>query len=235
MRVGGEGPGAGGEGPRTAGDPSVADRSRPPCGPPTVVKVGGSLARGRELRTCLRPIRRLREGGPVALVPGGGPFADTVRRVARRHGLDDSSAHWMAILAMDQYAYLLAAVVEDALIVRDAEQALAALSEETRMAREAEEAPAARNPEEALGSAARIPVIAPHDWLRREDPLPHAWEVTGDSIAAWIAGRLGAARLVLVKSDPARAGVDAYFATALPRGLAWEVVVPGSAGWDRIR
>ena len=45
----------------------------------------------------------------------------------------------------------------------------------------------------------RIPVLAPYAWLRRADPLPHSWEVTSDSIAAWIARAIGASRLVLVK------------------------------------
>jgi aspartokinase-like uncharacterized kinase len=66
-------------------------------------------------------------------------------------------------------------------------------------------------------------VLAPYAWLRREDPVPHSWDVTSDSIAAWVAGAIGAERLVLVKPPgaTARSGeaerpdiVDGYFATA---------------------
>ncbi len=42
--------------------------------------------------------------------------------------------------------------------------------------------------------------------------LPASWEVTSDSIAAWVAGRIGARRLVLVKA------VDGLFADWPPRG-----------------
>jgi aspartokinase-like uncharacterized kinase len=43
------------------------------------------------------------------------------------------------------------------------------------------------------------------------DELPASWDVTSDSIAAWVAHRVGADRLVLVKAGP---GVDEYFPTA---------------------
>ena len=44
------------------------------------------------------------------------------------------------------------------------------------------------------------------------DGLPASWDVTSDSIAAWVADRVGAARLVLVKA------VDGLFADWPPRG-----------------
>jgi type VI secretion system protein ImpG len=55
-----------------------------------------------------------------------------------------------------------------------------------------------------------LPIVAPYHWLRAVDPLPHSWDVTSDSIAAWVAGAVGAQRLLLVKpvSD---GGVDRYF------------------------
>ena len=64
-------------------------------------------------------------------------------------------------------------------------------------------APAAsrRSPRRARrSSAGRVPVLAPSRWLREADPLPHSWDVTSDSIAAWVAGQAGASTLVLVKA-----------------------------------
>lgn len=52
---------------------------------------------------------------------------------------------------------------------------------------------------DAALAAGRMPVIAAFAWLRASDPLPHEWTVTSDSIAAWLADQLGAARLVLLK------------------------------------
>jgi aspartokinase-like uncharacterized kinase len=42
-------------------------------------------------------------------------------------------------------------------------------------------------------------VFLPYRSLREQDPLPHSWQVTSDTIAAWVASRLGA-ELVLLKS-----------------------------------
>jgi 5-(aminomethyl)-3-furanmethanol phosphate kinase len=42
-------------------------------------------------------------------------------------------------------------------------------------------------------------VLLPYRILREEDPLPHSWDVTSDTIAAWIAWRLRM-DLVLLKS-----------------------------------
>jgi 5-(aminomethyl)-3-furanmethanol phosphate kinase len=150
----------------------------------------------------------------LVVVPGGGGFADEVRRADRRIRLGDSAAHWMAILAMDQYGYLLTHLARGAALVRDRREL----------------------------SPGRLNVLAPSAWLLREDPLPHSWDVTSDSIAAWIARALRARRLMLVKhadgfigpslSPGARrralaalAGVvDPYFARALhPAIVCWIV------------
>ncbi|TAJ45858.1 uridylate kinase [Methanofollis fontis] len=42
-------------------------------------------------------------------------------------------------------------------------------------------------------------ILLPYIPLLEADPLPHTWEVTSDTIAAWVAGEIGAP-LVLVKS-----------------------------------
>lgn len=61
---------------------------------PRVVKMGGSLT-----DRFSRLVPALRESGcPLLIVPGGGPFADAVRKL----GLDDDASHWMAIAAMEQ-------------------------------------------------------------------------------------------------------------------------------------
>jgi hypothetical protein len=72
----------------------------------------------------------------------------------------------------------------------------------------------------------QVPVLAPYCWLREADPLPHSWEVTSDSLAAWIAGALGAARLAIVKPPGARGGelVDRAFFRILPATVSVEIV-----------
>ena len=100
----------------------------------------------------------------VIIIPGGGSFADMIRETGRSHGLDDENLHWMAILAMEQYGYLL--------------------KSETGI-------PVFHDFEEIENSDEVICILLPYGILRKYDPLPHNWDVTSDSIAAWIAGETG--------------------------------------------
>ena len=158
----------------------VEDRRRPRtrygevswAGTRVVLKVGGSLSRRpRALRRLMSVLAKLARARTLVVVPGGGGFAEEVRRADRRFALRDSPAHWMAILAMDQYAHVLARLAGDAVVLRG---------------------------REAI-AAGRLNVLALSAWLGRADPLPHSWQVTSDSIAAWVARQLRAKMLVLVK------------------------------------
>jgi uncharacterized hydantoinase/oxoprolinase family protein/aspartokinase-like uncharacterized kinase len=168
----------------------------------TVIKLGGGLlAHPDDFAHALDEITQIARGERVVIVPGGGPFADAVRTVDRTTGLSDDAAHWMAILGMDQYAHLVTSRLPDAVLITRADEITPVLE------------------------AGRIPVLAPFEWLRRRDPLPHSWEVTSDSIAAWVAGELGASRLVLVKPPGAQGAiVDAHFASAVPQGVEVAIV-----------
>lgn len=44
-------------------------------------------------------------------------------------------------------------------------------------------------------------VLLPYCALRRYDPLPHSWNITSDTIAAWVADRIGGDLLVLKSVD----------------------------------
>jgi aspartokinase-like uncharacterized kinase len=178
-----------------------------------VVKVGGSLLASGELSALLRMLGDLARSHRLLVVPGGGPFADAVRDTCSVHDPGASAAHWMAILAMDQHAHLLAGLLPAARLV------------------------AAPDEIDAVHAAGHLPVLAAFRWLRVSDPLPHGWHVTSDSIAAWVAARVAARRLVLLKpvegvpgaggevlaEAPPSAAVDAgivdgYFAQAAPPG-----------------
>ena len=78
-------------------------------------------------------------------------------------------------------------------------------------------------------AAGRAAVLAPSRWLRAADPLPHSWDATSDSVAAFVAGALDARRLVLVKpANVGEEGVDRCFAAVVPAGLEVRV-----EAWDR--
>ncbi|UCH06015.1 MAG: uridylate kinase, partial [Candidatus Thorarchaeota archaeon] len=72
------------------------------------MKIGGSLASSsEELRRLMQSIEDLSNHHTLVIVPGGGPFADNVRELQVALNASDSSAHWMAILAMEQFGELL--------------------------------------------------------------------------------------------------------------------------------
>jgi aspartokinase-like uncharacterized kinase len=168
-----------------------------------VVKVGGALlAFPALLDTVLARIDDAACDARVVVVPGGGPFADAVRAADQQLLFADDTAHWMAVLAIDQYAHLLA----------ERRRCFTLVSSVAEI-------------EAALGSK-RVPVLAPYRWLREADPLPHTWDVTSDSISAWIAGALRASRLVVVKPPGANVAtaVDPYFSSALPPDVSLTIV-----------
>ena len=74
----------------------------------TVVKVGGSFAHHPRLGDVVAALAR--GVGRTVVVPGGGPFADMVRREQPRIGYDDRTAHRMALLAMAQFGHALASL-----------------------------------------------------------------------------------------------------------------------------
>ena len=168
-----------------------------------VVKVGGGLLkRDGDLDRTLAAITSIAKEHRLLIVPGGGPFADAVRAIDKQVHLSDDAAHWMAILAMDQYAHVLAERLKGSAVIEDPR---------------------------AIGmvlKAGHIPVLAPSRWMRAADPLPHSWDVTSDSIAAWVAGEVAAPRLILIKPSGATGTelVDAYFARAVPADVAWKCV-----------
>lgn len=128
---------------------------------PLVVKIGGSLL---DQVPALVPL--LEESvRPLLIVPGGGRFADLVRDVAP----EDESAHWMAVLAMEQVGWYIAG----------------------------HGIPST----DRLGAPGETTVFLPYAEMRRNDPLPHTWDVTSDTIAAWVAATLDLDLLLLKSVD----------------------------------
>lgn len=165
---------------------------------PLVLKVGGALSGvPGALDDVAEALVALATRRPVIVIPGGGPFADQVRRTQREVGATEEAAHWMAVLGMDQYAHLLADHVPGARLV----ETLDALRDTV------------------TGS---VTIFAPYRWMRASDPLPHTWDVTSDSVAAVVAGALGARELLLVKvvSGTPETLADAFLPFARPAGLA---------------
>ena len=139
----------------------------------TVVKLGGSYAYSGNLKNWIDAIAA--GAGRVVLAPGGGPFADAVRTAQARMGFDDRAAHRMALLAMDQYCYALANLRSELRLVASATAIRRVLLD------------------------GGVPVWSATRMVCAASDIPWSWEVTSDSLAAWLAGRIGAKCVLLVK------------------------------------
>ena len=144
----------------------------------TVIKLGGSHAFAPHLRGWVDAIARC--AGRIVVVPGGGPFADAVRAAQPKMGFGDDAAHRMALLAMEQYGCALASL-EARFALADSRAAI-----------------------EGALDAQQVPVWLPTRMVLAASEIPWSWDVTSDSLAAWLAGVLGASRLLLVKHAAAR-------------------------------
>ncbi len=125
-----------------------------------VVKIGGSVA-----EVAGEIFNELYETGrDVLVVPGGWIFAEKIREL----NVDDDSAHWMAIEAMNIYGYYLSRYAE--LI----------------------------EPHDFDFEIRGVRILLPYILLKKYDELPHSWDVTSDSITVWIAEKVDAGKIIKV-------------------------------------
>jgi dihydroneopterin aldolase len=144
---------------------------------PIIIKLGGSLARERQFARWLEAIRNCKSG--AIIVPGGGPFADCVREAQGYMRFSDAAAHRMALIAIEQYAIACASSFPDVLLLREEAQL-------------------------RLIGDGRIAFWLPGGMALGADDLPENWQVTSDSLAAWLALRLDAPAFVIIKSVNAK-------------------------------
>ena len=139
-----------------------------------VVKLGGSVIRSGELAAWLDAVAAA--PNPVVVVPGGGALADEVRACQSALGFGDRTAHRMALLAMDQLAWAVAGM-RPGFVVGTTEAELSAAHRRGVVA-----------------------VWAPYALVAERPDIEGTWRLTSDSLALWLASRIGATRCYLIKS-----------------------------------
>ena len=142
-----------------------------------VIKLGGSLLGAPELVRWLEVLVK-HSDGKVVIVPGGGLFANSVREAQQISNMSEELAHQLALMAMDQFGLLLAGLNPE----------LVTASSELELAER--------------GWQHRGIVWLPSKMAMADSSIPKNWQVTSDSLSAWLANKLGAEQLILVKSSP---------------------------------
>lgn len=186
-----------------------------------VLKLGGSLARDPDWLPRWLALVVEHGGGRVIIVPGGGSFADEVRASQRTWRFDDRIAHNMAVLAMAQTAMLMQGL-NAALLPAMSEQQIRQVLQRQRTA-----------------------VWMPLELLREQPDALTTWDISSDSLALWLARRLNAERLIVVKScqiDEAsdyeqlaeRGVIDRGFA-GLARDAAFPITLLHKAELDQLQ
>ncbi len=137
-----------------------------------VVKIGGSLFPDYAI-----DILDNLAGQNVLVICGGGIFANTIRELNENMNFSDSTNHFAAIDCMDIIGELLVDKVDCAVSVYDL------------------------NAAKSMIGYGKVPVLLPSRFMRCIDSLEHSWDVTSDSIAAYIANLIDAKILIVTNVD----------------------------------
>lgn len=148
--------------------------------PMLIVKFGGSSIATPDLRRWVQSIEKT--GRPLVIVPGGGPFANTVRQFQTRIGYDAEAAYRMTLLAMEQFGHALVALGEKLVPARTLEAI------------------------ESAQARGLVPVWMPSDMILSGRSADETWSVTSDSVAAWLAAQVPGSPLCLIKQIDVPAG-----------------------------
>lgn len=152
-----------------------------------VLKIGGSLQHAGDLSDFLSTLAA-HAAGQAVIVPGGGNFADQVRRLQAEMDLDDVTAHRMALRAMEEYGAFLTCCephLQPARTFNDIRRLLA---------------------------GRKIPVWFPYTLVADNPAIPESWNVTSDTLSLWCAEQLRCRHLFILKAtNPATRDYSARY------------------------
>lgn len=138
-----------------------------------VVKVGGSLQNHpASLKNLCKFLKRISEHHRLLIIPGGGNFAELVRKMQVRYKFSNRAAHLMAIQSMEIYGLMLHDLIKGSILTNTLKDS-------------------------RLNGCA---IFLPFKALRQSRELKATWLVTSDSIAAFVASKIGCKKLILVKA-----------------------------------
>ena len=133
-----------------------------------VVKIGGSLFPDYAI-----DLAKKLENTSSLIILGGGEFANLIRKYDGEQNFSDEVNHWTAIDCMDIIAKLVNDKVKSARLAYSIDE----IGE--------------------IAGEGFTPIFVVSEFLKAEDPFECSWDVTSDSIAAYVAHLLNANLLIV--------------------------------------
>lgn len=133
-----------------------------------VVKIGGSLFPNYAIDLA----KKLKSTNSCIIL-GGGEFANLIRKYNDEQHFSEEINHWTAIDCMDIIAKLVNDKVESAKLAYSIEEI------------------------NQISNEGFTPIFIVSEFLKKEDPFECSWDVTSDSIAAYVAHLLNANLLIV--------------------------------------
>ncbi|MFX0024064.1 MAG: hypothetical protein ACFE9S_17180 [Candidatus Hermodarchaeota archaeon] len=142
-----------------------------------VFKIGGKILDDFEnLNSTIAQLNQLYEEkvlDKIILIPGGGSFANFIRKIYSELKFTEEIAHWMGIISMNYNGL--------------------------ELNKKFPNLPAIENLEKLKEMEKIFCIFLPYEFLKENDNLPHSWDVTSDSISLFIAKELELNECFLIK------------------------------------
>ena len=151
-------------------------------------KIGGKILENKaNLENSISQLNNLYDTNvldKIIIVPGGGTLANFVRYLDLKINLGDEKSHWMAIHAMDFNGQELAMRYKQIQVIEKIDD----INKKQRV----------------------FAIFLPFKYLKKNDFLPHNWQVTSDSIALYLAHELNFDGVFLIKDVDGLIRIDNY-------------------------
>ena len=142
-----------------------------------VFKIGGKIFEDFEnLKSTISQLKQLYDENlidKIVLIPGGGSFANFIRKIYSELKFTEEIAHWMGIISMNYNGLEISKKFPSLQVIESYDK--------------------------LIENSKTFCVFLPYEFIKENDKLPHSWDVTSDSISLFIAKKLELNECFLIK------------------------------------
>ncbi len=142
-----------------------------------VFKIGGKILEDFEnLKSTISQLEQLYNENfidKIVIIPGGGSFANFIRKIYSELQFTEETAHWMGIISMNYNGLEISKKFPNLQVID--------------------------NYENLKETSKTFCIFLPYKFIKENDKLPHSWDVTSDSISLFIAKQLELNKCFLIK------------------------------------